>query len=124
MARLLVFDDGADEVAGFAALPWHAVKLAPEPSGCQVWRLGAAGIGFAVAALDTFRPLEYNGAMKKSGGVQMGRIDYVAPMRVTIDTADFRRGYMALVARDGNGTTLLTADEARILARRLDAAAM
>ena len=48
---------------------------------------------------------------------------YVAPMRVQIDTPDFRRGYMALIARDGNGTTLLTADEARTLARRLDSAA-
>ena len=47
----------------------------------------------------------------------------IAPMRVQIDGPDFRRGYLALVARDGNGTTLLTAQEARTLARRLDAAA-
>lgn len=46
-----------------------------------------------------------------------------APLRVTIDTPVFRRGFMALIARDGNGTTLLTADEARTLARRLNAAA-
>lgn len=47
----------------------------------------------------------------------------VTPMRVDLYPPDTTRGFMRLIARDGNGTTLLTADEARTLARRLDAAA-
>jgi len=49
--------------------------------------------------------------------------DWPFPARIVMLPEDTACGFMALVALDGNGTTLLTAEEARTLARRLDDAA-
>ena len=69
------------------------------------------------------RPLPRSEVTKVSAFVGRRALLEVTPMRVDLYPPDTTRGFMRLIARDGNGTTLLTADEARTLARRLDAAA-